>query len=389
MDWDRVKIEDQWILYSSQIMALLAVYTFLKGYEWLFFTFLFGTFITFMQYFYMIKAGNGLLYINDKKINRMNINDEDDWVLSFHNKGLPILRANLIIKFNNRIEPTNIPYTAISSAFEVRIPFKAMYGEEVEIKIPILAKKRGIATIQSLEIHIPHLFGSGVVILNYSGLFNHRRLIFPIRKFVSMHKKELSFLMGYQDTKTSLYFDPTQPIGVREYQNGDSFQYIHWKASARSQQLQTKVFTNIHAKSWMIFLNMEASKPFNPELENLISYTAYLVDFAIKENIPFSLAINAKTFNKSLYYYLSEGEGSIHRQQAMEMLAYLSVSSFTVPCHLMIKHVSDIHMSPPFVIHVGELNSFIHSELNSFKSRGSTVFTVKPYEEQGVMEQWK
>ena len=36
--------------------------------------------------------------------------------------------------------------------------------------------------------------------------------------------------------------DPLRMMGTREYVQGDNFRHIHWKASARSHVLQTKVF---------------------------------------------------------------------------------------------------------------------------------------------------
>jgi uncharacterized repeat protein (TIGR01451 family) len=39
-----------------------------------------------------------------------------------------------------------------------------------------------------------------------------------------------------------LFEDPTRIVGIREYQNGDSMSRIHWRATARTGQLQSKIY---------------------------------------------------------------------------------------------------------------------------------------------------
>jgi uncharacterized protein (DUF58 family) len=39
-----------------------------------------------------------------------------------------------------------------------------------------------------------------------------------------------------------LFEDPTRIVGVREYQTGDSFRRIHWRATARTGRLHSKIF---------------------------------------------------------------------------------------------------------------------------------------------------
>lgn len=51
--------------------------------------------------------------------------------------------------------------------------------------------------------------------------------------------------------------DPMRLMGVREYQQGDSFRHVHWKASARRPELQTKVFEPSASRLMLIFLNVD------------------------------------------------------------------------------------------------------------------------------------
>ena len=53
-----------------------------------------------------------------------------------------------------------------------------------------------------------------------------------------------------------LFQDPARVVGVRPYASGDSPRYIHWKASARSQALQTRVFEPTASHTLMLYVNL-------------------------------------------------------------------------------------------------------------------------------------
>jgi uncharacterized protein (DUF58 family) len=56
--------------------------------------------------------------------------------------------------------------------------------------------------------------------------------------------------------------DPVRIAGAREYSRGDSYRYIHWKATARRRSLQTKVFEPSASRPVSIFLNVSTSERF-------------------------------------------------------------------------------------------------------------------------------
>ncbi|MGV3466450.1 MAG: DUF58 domain-containing protein [Heyndrickxia sp.] len=386
MIWEKDIIQEKNVLIITQLMILFALVSFFVGSTPILFLFIFGCFISLINYLYLKLVGNNLLLQNERSTVRLNVEDTDEWKFTFVNKGLPILKGNLRISFTNKVEPINHPFIDVRSIVEVNIPFKAWRNEQVDIAIPVKAMRRGVSRIHHLEVRIPHLFGTGLVILEHKKMLGAKKLVFPERKPVKTSKKEDYFLQGNQYIQTSIYLGPLQPIGTREYQSGDPFPYIHWKASARTQRLQTKVFAPIGAKTWLLLLNVDGMKA---DLETSISHCAYLIDYAVRENIPFALAINVTTFGKSLYYFLNEGEGRGHRQKAFDLLAHLSVASFTIPFHLMVKDVMQKGVSYPYVIHIGNIEPSSYASLIGFGKKGSRVFSVKSIAEQGAMELWK
>jgi len=74
------------------------------------------------------------------------------------------------------------------------------------------------------------------------------------------------FPRGEIGTELRLFEDPTRSIGVRDYDPRDSLRHIHWKASARHQNLQVKVFEPTTTLKTAIFIAIDSF--FHDEVTN-------------------------------------------------------------------------------------------------------------------------
>ena len=79
-------------------------------------------------------------------------------------------------------------------------------------------------------------------------------------------------LLGDFASERSLFDDPTRIRGIREYQRGDALKHIHWKTTAHTGELMSKVFDPVevagatvvldfHKESWMEEVRVEQKKP--------------------------------------------------------------------------------------------------------------------------------
>lgn len=68
--------------------------------------------------------------------------------------------------------------------------------------------------------------------------------------------------LGDQRSPRRVIEDPLRLMGVRDYVQGDNFRHIHWKASARAHQLQTKVFDPSASRPVALFLNVSTGTYF-------------------------------------------------------------------------------------------------------------------------------
>jgi len=102
---------------------------------------------------------------------------------------------------------------------------------------------------------------------------------------------------GEVKARQRIFEDPTRAIGIRDYQSEDAFRRIHWKATARRQRLQVKVFEPTTTFQLVIFLNM-ATMPKHwqgtiPELlERAISVAASIANHAVEKRFQVGLIAN-------------------------------------------------------------------------------------------------
>ena len=84
---------------------------------------------------------------------------------------------------------------------------------------------------------------------------------------------------GDQASRRRLFSDPNLPVGVRSYRPEDDFRRIHWNATARTGELQVKIYQPVSARVMMVALNiLTTDRPwlgFRQDLmERLISTAA-------------------------------------------------------------------------------------------------------------------
>src|SRR5438105_1749502 len=91
--------------------------------------------------------------------------------------------------------------------------------------------------------------------------------------------------------------DPSRVIGVRDYMYGDELRRVHWKATARTMQLQSKVYDATTTYTMVLFLNvvtqLDVYYGIHPELQELaICATASVGDWALNQGYAVGLYAN-------------------------------------------------------------------------------------------------
>ncbi|WP_456272615.1 DUF58 domain-containing protein [Bacillus sp. AK031] len=103
-------------------------------------------------------------------------------------------------------------------------------------------------------------------------------LVYP--SFVDVIYKPLEnrYDQGMTSSNVKIQKDTTMATGVKEYQPGDRFSWIHWKSFARTNELMTKEFEERQSHDVLVVLDREPSNSFEP----MITFTASILKAVMK-----------------------------------------------------------------------------------------------------------
>jgi uncharacterized protein (DUF58 family) len=103
----------------------------------------------------------------------------------------------------------------------------------------------------------------------------------------------------FGETKATwrIFEDPSRAVGIRDYQPEDSIRHVHWKATARRQDLQVKVYEPTTSHNLVIFLNVATFAKHwygvNPMLlERAIAVAASIASHGVEERYIVGLVAN-------------------------------------------------------------------------------------------------
>ena len=118
----------------------------------------------------------------------------------------------------------------------------------------IIGSQRGLYAVGPLEISAGEPLGLhqfSTTVQSY-----HDIVVYP--QIFTLKDLGLPSKLPYGNIRTRqpIFPDPARLAGVRQYQDGDSHQSIHWKLTARTGELQVKQFQHTVAVDTVIFLNL-------------------------------------------------------------------------------------------------------------------------------------
>jgi uncharacterized protein (DUF58 family) len=102
---------------------------------------------------------------------------------------------------------------------------------------------------------------------------------------------------GERGSRLQLFEDPLRTVGIREWQPDESIRRVHWKATARYQQMLSRVYEPSEEPQLLVFLNV-ATLPRHwqgniPELqERAISVASSLAALCTEMRVPVGLMAN-------------------------------------------------------------------------------------------------
>ncbi len=160
--------------------------------------------------------------------------------------------------------------------------------EQVVRRYTIPCRHRGRFEFGPAKVESGDLLGYSTRTLNASAIDS--LIVYPKLFELDLPAPASRRIAGPQALKRTLLPDPSRTIGLRGYQPGDPLRHVDWRSSARSRELQVRIFEPTTDLALAIFLNFRVRPAWgdfdDPQLEFAISLAASLARWALNRKYP-------------------------------------------------------------------------------------------------------
>ncbi len=199
--------------------------------------------------------------------------------------------------------------------------------QRVRRRMTILARKRGIYQIGPAygQTGDPFsLFERGRALQHPDYL-----VVYPEVKTLPEIGLPMKDPLGDLTTRQRLFEDPNRIMGVRDHRPEDDLRHVHWKATARAGDLQTRVYEPTRSVSVVYCLNVATYEQhwhgFWPEmLEYLVSTTASLAYWGAEQNYAVGIVANGALAHADQPFRVLPGRNRNQLARILETLAGVS-----------------------------------------------------------------
>ncbi|MDO8567274.1 MAG: DUF58 domain-containing protein [Dehalococcoidales bacterium] len=192
----------------------------------------------------------------------------------------------------------------------------------------LLCRKRGYYKLGPLTVRSGDIFG--LYPRSAVHYITDHVIVYP--KLYPIARMEIPSLypMGETQAERRIFEDPTRTIGVRDYSPADSLRHVHWKASARHQQLKVKIFEPTTTLTLAIFLAVDtfrddAGAGRDDDFELGVSAAASVANYVIQQRSPAGIFANTRLVDSSEPVRVLPGSGLRQLANILEALARVNV----------------------------------------------------------------
>ncbi len=193
------------------------------------------------------------------------------------------------------------------------------------------AEHRGAFDFGPVQISSGDIFGFRTRYLDLD--YRQRLLVYP--KLAPLEELGLrpARPLGEFGALRRILADPLRLAGARDYQPGDSIRHIHWKATARRNALQTKVFDPSARQELVIFLNSQTMARAHEGIiadyfETAIVVAASLAYAGLEARHPVGLFTNGGVKEAERRVRLPASRHTAQATRILETLAQLTPFTF-------------------------------------------------------------
>ncbi|HEY6540143.1 MAG TPA: DUF58 domain-containing protein [Ktedonobacteraceae bacterium] len=232
---------------------------------------------------------------------------------------LPWLEIEEIIPRDLHFSGSNLRMSVSSNSFLLESLFSLRWYERVTRRYSVRCTARGVHAFGPTTMRSGDVFGfqsRQEAIANRQYLLVYPMIV-PLARFGLPARHPF----GDYNAPRRMVEDPSRVVGVRDYMYGDDLRRVHWKASARAMQLQSKLYQPTTTYTLVLFLNvavqLDVYYGIHPELQELaICAAASVADWALNEGLAVGLYANTTMYMPEIGMSLPTGQDGAKEESA-------------------------------------------------------------------------
>jgi len=257
--------------------------------------------------------------------------------------------------------------------------YSLRWYEQVERVYTVRCEQRGYFAFGATALKSGDIFG----------LFEDRQTL-PARDWLLVYPRVLPLNelglpakdpLGDRATRRRMFEDPTRAIGVRDYAPHDDRRRVHWKATARKQQLQVRVYEPTTAYNLLVFLNVANFERFwhgyDPILlEKTITVAASVASYGAERRYAVGLVANGCLPGSDQPIRLLPGRSAGHLTRLLELLAAVTPVASAPLENLLIAESSALPWGSTIVVVTGIVTDDIAGAVSRLQRAGRRMVVI-------------
>jgi uncharacterized protein (DUF58 family) len=243
-------------------------------------------------------------------------------------KLLPLSWIETDEEFSAKLEFVGYDLEAVNAIGKVGLGHTTSlrWFERVNWRYQVHCEQRGLYLFDTVSLRSGDIFG--LYTRHEERTIPGHLFVYP--RMVTLPELGMPARYPFGDVRSpnTLLDDPVRSAGVRDYRPEDPFKRIHWKATARRQELQVRVFEKTTTQTLAIFMNIETFlyywEGIEPErAEWAITVAASLARYGDAQRYSVGLYTNAAVLESGEAIRILPGRNPHQLVRILEALARL------------------------------------------------------------------
>ncbi len=196
--------------------------------------------------------------------------------------------------------------------------------------------------------------------------------------------------LGETRAERRIFEDPARTIGVRDYNPCDSLRRVHWKASARHQQLKSKVYEPTTTLKVALFLAIDSFPNVglrgDEEFELGISAAASIASHLSEQDSPVGLFVNTRQADSGQPVLIPPGSSTDHLVAVLEALAKVTAQASSPFEEFLESERGGFPWGTTLIFILSQPSESLRGIFASLKESGYKLLVIQIGDEAGKME---